>query len=121
MKNIKILVVDDEPSLRQVLMFELKFHGHVVFEAEDGQSALEALEKQEVDLIISDLRMPGDLDGIDLVEAYRKKKPDQKVILMTGYALDESFEKARKAGIVHCLRKPFELKELESTISQLFL
>lgn len=90
-------------------------------DAEDAQSALTLLKKEDVDLIISDVRMPGDLDGIDLIEAQRRKKPGQKVILMTGYALDERFAKAQKVGITHCIRKPFELTELESAIHQLLV
>ncbi len=120
-KNLKILVVDDEPSLRLLMNFHLKMRGFSVLAAEDAVSALTILEKQDVDLIISDIRMPGTMDGIDLVEAQRKKKPEQKVILMTGYTLDKRFERAQEVGVIHCLRKPFELMELETALSQLFV
>ncbi len=118
-KNFRILIVEDEASLRKFMNFHLELEGFSVLDAEDARGALTLLENEDVDLIISDIRMPGDMDGIDLIEAHRKKKLGQKVILMTGYTLDDRFEKVQQMGDIRWIRKPFELTELESALSQL--
>ena len=116
--NLRVLVVDDEFSLRQLMNFHLKIKGYSVLDAEDAESALNILEKENVDLIISDIRMPGDMDGIDLIVTHKKKNPGQKAILMTGYSLDERIAKAKSEGIP-CLKKPFEISELENLLTEM--
>ena len=80
----KILIVDDEKGLREVLSIMLKRAGYVVTEASDGEEAIGHLGKEIFDLVITDLRMPGP-SGLDLLEAVRGLAPDVPVIRLTAY------------------------------------
>ena len=117
-KTAKILVVDDEQGWRDLLTFELGELGYEVMTAKDGPRGLEILRGGSFDLVITDVRMPGSLDGIDLVETYRQENPTQKVIFITGYATEEKLERALNSKISFCLKKPFSQEDLTKMISQ---
>lgn len=110
-----ILVIDDEQGYRDLLNMELSEQGYTVLLASGGPEALEILGKKEVDIIITDMKMPK-MDGLDVVIASRQLRPGIPIILMTGYAVEERVEEAlsRKASV--CLRKPFQIKELETAL-----
>jgi len=112
-----ILVVDDEQGYLDLLHLELSDQGYTVMTAVGGSEALEILKKEEVDLIITDMKMPK-MDGLDLVIASRQLRPGIPIILMTGYAVEERVQEAlaRKAGV--CLRKPFNISELISLVEK---
>jgi two-component system, cell cycle response regulator CpdR len=113
----RILLVDDEPSVRAPLARVLQIDGHSTEEAIDGADALERLTQDETgfDLVVSDIRMPI-MDGIALTLAIAAEKPGFPVILMTGYA--EQRERARELeGLVEdVLTKPFPLAEFRAAI-----
>ena len=113
----RILVVDDEPGLRKMLSFELVFLGYEVVTAESADEALEILQREKFDLVITDVRMPGSMDGIDLVERRRKEDPQMKVVFITGFALEEKLDTALKHPLNRCLKKPFDLNELTTAIT----
>ena len=103
----RVLVVDDKLALAETLADGLADHGYAARAVESGQAALAALQGGEVDLIITDLRMPG-IDGLALVDAAR----DVPVIVMTAFgAVDSAIESIRR-GAYHYLTKPFKLDEL---------
>ena len=107
----KILLVDDEIGLREVLREFLEWEKFQVSEASSGHEAWEMIQKQEFDLVLSDIRMPGGT-GIELAEKifqHSGKKPF--VYLMTGYS-DLTPEEATKLGVIKIMNKPFEPKEL---------
>lgn len=107
----KILLVDDEIGLREVLREFLEWEKFEVAEASSGQEAWEMIQKHEYDLVLSDIRMPGGT-GIELAEKIFKhngKKP--AVYLMTGYS-DLTADEAFKFGVMKIMSKPFEPKEL---------
>ena len=114
----QILVVDDEPGLRKLLEFELKYLGYETTLAENADAALVLLRQKPFDLVITDIRMPGTMDGIDLVEVYRKENPSQRVIFMTGYAIEEKLTQALKNPLNVCFRKPFNLHELSAAVAE---
>ena len=111
----KILVADDELSMRQFLEILLKKEGHEVFSAADGQEALSRFEAEKFDLLISDIKMPK-VGGLDLLRRVKEQRPNQAVIMITAYASPEDAIVAMKAGAYDYLTKPFKLEEIKSVI-----
>ncbi len=115
----RILVVDDEPGLRTMLTFELNFLGYESVTAENAEQALALLRESKYDLMITDVRMPGSMDGIELVEFFRKEDPGLKAVFITGFTLEDRLDAALKNPLSRCLKKPFDLNELSSVMSAL--
>jgi DNA-binding NtrC family response regulator len=113
--SARVLVVDDEPSIRTVLSAQLRRQGHDVVAAEDGQAAVDMLSKQPVDAVITDLRMPR-LDGIGLVRWVRHERPEIPVIVITAFGTVESAVDALKQGAFDYVTKPFDQDELRATL-----
>ena len=88
--NEKILVVEDEPELRSLVIEILEHYGYSVLEASSGPQALEVWEKcaGQVDLLLTDMVMPGDMTGHELAEALKQKKPPLKIVYTSGYSVD---------------------------------
>lgn len=118
---MKILVVDDEPGWRDLLCLELSTENCEVAAVSNAMEALALLHRQNFDLVITDVRMPGEIDGIDLIQAYRRENPAQKAIFITGYAVEEKIEQALEQGSVLCLKKPFQSEELLKAIQSLLV
>jgi CheY-like chemotaxis protein len=107
----KILVVDDESSIRCLLSDILSCKGFEVTEAKDGQESLEQMEKTDFDLVITDIHMPR-LDGIAMLEQMDKAGRKEKVIIMTGNPSDQRILLADMPRIVTQLLKPFRISNL---------
>src|SRR5687767_11950585 len=103
----RILVVDDEQGIRDVLKWELSAEGFHVSEAADGASALKALSNATYDLVISDVRMPG-LSGVEVLRSVRKRAPETEVIISTGHATVETSIECLRGGAFDLLQKPVE-------------
>jgi len=112
-----LLLADDDRSIRTHLTRFLESLGHRVLAAGDGLAALARLTAEPVDLVLSDVRMPG-LDGVELLRAVRERRPDALVILMTAYATVPGAVEAMRAGAFDYLTKPFALDELAATIDR---
>ena len=112
-----ILYVDDEPTLGLVLQDTLERLGHQTFGAANVPEALAALEKSEIDLIISDYRMPG-MSGLDFLELLRDAGRDTPLIMLTGHATIEHAVAAIKAGAVDYITKPIQAEQLEHAVRQ---
>lgn len=111
LKGKTLLVVDDEADLREIVSSELEFMGAKVFQAENVSVAKSILNAHKIDLIVSDIRMPGGT-GIDLLNFIKAKSKDvPPIILITGFA-DISTEDAFNQGAEALLSKPFKLEEL---------
>ena len=111
----KILVSDDELSMRQFLEILLKKEGHQVVCAEDGQEAWVRFQAEPFDLVISDIKMPK-MDGLELLQKVKEQRPSLAVIMVTAYASPEDAIAAMKAGAYDYLTKPFKLEEIKSVI-----
>jgi two-component system response regulator PilR (NtrC family) len=111
----KILIADDELSMRQFLEILLKKEGHEVVCAGDGQEALSRFEAGPFDLLISDIKMPK-LDGLELLRKVKDQRPALSVIMVTAYASPEDAIAAMKAGAYDYLTKPFKLEEIKSVV-----
>jgi len=106
-----LLVADDDPGLRESLERTLTREGYRVVLASDGRAALERVQAGGVDLIVTDLRMPG-LTGLELLRAAKAISPDVDVILLTAFGTVEEAVKAMKDGAYDFLTKPFRREQL---------
>jgi putative two-component system response regulator len=111
------LIVDDEPRLRQVLVHLMRNDGFTCLEAENGEQAIAALERQPVMLVMSDLRMPK-LDGIELLRQIRGRWPDVAVVMITAVADVEVAVSCLAMGAMDYLTKPFHLEEVRARVAQ---
>jgi two-component system response regulator PilR (NtrC family) len=109
-QSARILVVDDEPGIRVMLSAALRREGHEVLLATDGQSALSALENGPVDLVVTDIRMPG-LSGIELLDAAKRIDPGLSVIMMTAYGSKDTVLDALRLGATDYVEKGDKLKD----------
>ena len=114
----QVLVVDDERSMREFLAICLKREGHQVAVADSAQAALQALDAQPADIVVTDLKMPGDLDGLGLLRAMRDKGLDSEVIVVTAFATPETAIAAMKQGAYDYLTKPFKVDEINAVIGR---
>jgi DNA-binding response OmpR family regulator len=115
----RILLVDDEETVRGFLKRGLELDGHAVAVAVDGSDALDRLNdaRGAFDLMLTDIRMPI-LDGIGLALAAKRDYPDLLILLMTGFAEQRERAKNLEAIVEDVLTKPFSLAELRSTVSR---
>ncbi|MGQ0555293.1 MAG: sigma-54-dependent transcriptional regulator [Nitrospiraceae bacterium] len=111
----KILVVDDEQGLRDVLSIMLKRAGYAVTSAMDGEEAIELLNKEIFDLVITDLRMPK-IDGMEVLKAVKSASPETVVLIITAFASADSAVEAMKQGAYDYLTKPFQVDEVQLII-----
>jgi DNA-binding NtrC family response regulator len=106
-----ILIVDDDLNILEILEARLTSKGYHIFRCERGEEALQVLKSNGVDLMISDMKMPG-MSGLELLEKARQIKPDLPIIFITAYGTIPDAVKAVKAGAADYLGKPFDGKEL---------
>src|SRR6266545_2810762 len=111
MAKARILVVDDEKSMRDLLSITLEKEGYDVLTAAGGEPAIEALHRESVDAVITDLRMPK-VDGLQVLRAAKEISPDTTVIMITAVASTESAVEAMKLGAYDYITKPFKLDEV---------
>lgn len=110
----RVLVVDDEPGMRETLVDILETVGYDVSAAGDGDQALEAVRKQDVDVVVMDVQMPN-RDGVSVLQQLRPPPPT--VIMMTAYALEERLRSAVDANAFAILHKPFAVNRLLALIA----
>jgi CheY-like chemotaxis protein len=115
--SVKILIVDDEQFVRDLLEKVLKRRGHEVTAAADADQALAALETSTFDLLLTDVVMPG-MDGFDLLRRVKSAWPDIKVIVLTGYARKQSISDFLLYGADDYLSKPFQVHELVAAVDR---
>lgn len=110
-----ILVVDDEESLRITLAANLELEGHQVLEASSGEEALRVVRERSVDVVLTDIRMPG-LHGVELHRHLRREHPGLPVVLMTAFAQESLINDALAEGAFTVLPKPFDVEHLLGTL-----
>jgi two-component system response regulator PilR (NtrC family) len=113
----RILIVDDEPSMRDMLRIVLRRDGYDVVVAENGREALGILERERVDLLLSDIRM-ADLNGVDVLRAAKQMNRDIIAFMMTAFASTETAVEAMRLGAVDYFTKPFSMDELRLKVRQ---
>lgn len=115
---MRILLVDDDDSLRRVLSFKLTQRGYILETAADGNQAIERLRSSDFDLLITDIRMPG-INGIELLNRLQTICPEIGTIVITAHGSDNLKEEAHRLGVVVYLTKPFEDKEMFDAIESI--
>jgi excisionase family DNA binding protein len=113
----RVLVVDDEEGIRDLLMKTLQLAEYEVDLAHDGSSALDRLRVGAYDLLITDLRMPG-VDGLAVIQEARRLKSDLPVIIITGYSTEASAIEAINLGVQGYLTKPFRVPRVLSAAAK---
>ena len=107
----RILVAEDEQAVSAFVVRALSTRGHVVTAVPDGLAALEALERDAYDLLLTDIVMPG-MDGIALALKVSRDRPDMKILLMSGYAAERQRAHNLDALIHKVIAKPFTLVDI---------
>jgi DNA-binding response OmpR family regulator len=110
-RELRVLAVDDDGSIRLLLADVLEEAGCRVFTAPDGAEAMDILEEEPVDLLITDYHMPR-MNGLDLIRRSRERYPQVAAIMMTGDTRETVAAEARKSGAYRILLKPFAFEEL---------
>ena len=113
----RILVVDDEESIREFFQIMLKREGYEVFTASNGLEGFEFLKKNPVDLIISDIQMP-EMSGLELLSKVKEVDPDMVMIMITAFGSTEIAVEAMKRGAYDYIQKPFKIDEVKIVITQ---
>jgi two-component system, NtrC family, response regulator PilR len=116
MPDARILVVDDEPSMRELLAIMLQQSGYEVTLADGGEAAIEAIKSAEFDLVITDLRMRK-IDGLVVLRTVKEQAPQTVVLVVTAYASTQTAVEAMKLGAYDYVTKPFKLDEIRVTIA----
>ena len=116
-EQVRILVVEDEEIVRNLLYDTLSKMGYKVKTALDGQDAISQIEKEPFEMVITDLKMPG-MDGLELLQRIQKINPDICVLIITAYSTVESAVSAMKLGAYDYICKPFELEEMKVIIEK---
>jgi two-component system response regulator PilR (NtrC family) len=113
----RILVVDDERSMRELLAIVLRREGYEVLLADNGKSAIATLEREQVDILISDIKMP-DLSGVDVLRAAKRIDQDILGIMITAFASTETAVEAMRLGACDYLSKPFDVDLLRMKVRE---
>ncbi|MCX6196589.1 MAG: response regulator, partial [Flavobacteriia bacterium] len=112
---MKVLIIDDEPAIRRALKEILEFEACVVIEAENGKVGLELAKSSSFDLIFCDIKMPL-MDGIEVLQAFRKEEIEAPVIMISGHGTVETAVQAIKKGAFDFIEKPLDLNRILITL-----
>lgn len=116
--SFKVLIAEDEDIARKHLLYALKKEGYEAVGVGDGSDALNLIEKEHFDVLITDIRMPG-MSGLELLEKVRESYPGMEVMVITGYGSIDSAVEAMKKGAYEYITKPFNLDELLMKVKNL--
>ncbi len=119
----KVLVMDDEESVREVVGEMLKYLGYQVVTASGGSEALTLYRKsfesgQSYDLVITDLTVPGDLGGVEFLKKLQEVDPEAKVIISSGYSTDPVMAQYKSHGFLDVIVKPYTVQDLDRKLNQ---
>lgn len=114
----RILVLDDEPIVGERLKASLERAGFDVDAFSSSREALERLEAERYDILVTDLKMSGP-DGMEVLRLARQSNPDIKSVVITGFATSETAEEALRSGAVVFVPKPFKMKQLKDLLGEL--
>ena len=113
----RVLVADDERSMRELLSIVLRREGYEVLIAENGADALAMLRRAPVDMLVSDVRMP-DMTGVEVLRAAKQADPDIEGLIVTAFASYDTAVEAMRLGACDYLTKPFDVEELKQKVRQ---
>lgn len=116
-RKIKVLVVDNEESLRKSLAEVLKLEGYDIVTAGDGYSAIDMVKNDYFDIALIDIKMPG-INGVEAFEKIKKISPSTIVVMMTAYTVEDLVAQATNEGAYACIYKPFDVEEIVKLIQK---
>jgi len=116
-KMAKILIVDDEKDIAEIIWKILEFKGYEVELAKSGYESIEKAKKISFDLCLLDIKLP-DINGMEVFLKLKEINPQIRVIMMTGFAMEYLIEEARKEGVYACIHKPFNIEKLFELIEE---
>jgi CheY-like chemotaxis protein len=115
-----VLVVDDEPTVRMLVTEVLEELGYAALEAADGPTGLRLLQSDaRIDLLVTDVGLPGGMNGRQMADAARMSRPDLKVLFITGFAENAVIGNGQLEPGMHVMTKPFALEALANRIREL--
>lgn len=117
-QKTRILIVDDESDLRNLLNHVLTGAGYEVMEAHDGEAALNILKKEKFDIAFLDIQMPN-VNGIQVLKHLQKNSPSTKAIMLTGFANLKNAMEAKEFGATDFINKPYKIEDILSTVQRL--
>jgi len=116
-QSARILIIDDEKGMLDLLSYELGGQGYQVVTAQNGREGLERVKRDRFQLVITDVKMPG-MDGVEVLQEIKKLDPDLEVIMTTGFGTIETAVAAMKKGAYDFIQKPFNLNEVTNLIEK---
>ena len=119
MDQMSILVVDDDPQIREIIEELVLSFGHACRSAGDGLDALNLIKKENFDIVICDIKMPG-MDGLQVMAEVRKMNLDLPFIIITGFGEEYSYDGVVGSGAQDFIKKPFTTSELETKLNRIF-
>jgi len=116
-KKLRILVLDDEPIVCQRLKPALEKLGYEVDTFTQSLEAMHQIQKTEYEIVITDLKMKG-IDGLQFLQAAKKRSPRTEVIVITGFATLETAKESFQKGVFDFIAKPFKLSEIQEVVTK---
>jgi CheY-like chemotaxis protein len=115
----KLLLIEDDPGVQDYFKVVVRRMGHELTTAFDGSSGIKLVEDVEADVIMTDLNMPGDPNGMELVRRIREARPNTPLIVVSGFPTKERLQECKDLGVDDFLTKPFEMTFFNSVITRL--
>ena len=120
MEPHKVLVVDDEIDFLETIVNRLKKRNITASGVTSGEAALKRLTEERFDVVLLDIKMPGGMDGIEVLRAIKRRRPLTEVLLLTGHASVETSVEGMKLGAFDYLLKPMRFEDLQKKLSAAF-
>ena len=117
MKNLRILVVDDDQDFAEGIADALELLGHEIAVAHSGEEALETFSETEFDVTFMDIKLPG-WNGVESFREFRRRFPGAKVVMMTAYRLDDLMDVTAEKGVIGSFHKPLALGEVHTLLER---
>jgi two-component system, response regulator, stage 0 sporulation protein F len=117
---LDVLIVDDQPGVRQLLKIIVTEEGHRAFTATNGLEAVEFVKTKKPDIVLMDVQMPI-MNGIETLIEFKRMFNNLEVVLMTAYSKTEAIEKAKKVGIYKLIAKPFDVNQIKDILSDIVI
>lgn len=115
LNKLSVLIVEDDDIARMTIKQDIKLYCKNFYEASDGLAGLEVFKENQIDVIITDISMPG-INGFDMIEEILRLKPEQLFIIMTSYITDQNLIQSIQDGACSFLHKPLDIEELQKAL-----